>query len=68
MQSMVAIKGSALRAFQIKWPPRRALGRAFRDAYGVQVELLSSDDPFVGDVLGDEPSDARAVLPIKSGL
>jgi hypothetical protein len=26
-------------------------GRAFRDAYGVDVELLSSDDPFVADVI-----------------
>jgi hypothetical protein len=26
-------------------------GRAFRDACGVNVELLSSDDPFVGNML-----------------
>jgi hypothetical protein len=48
---MVAIQGSALRAFQIKWSPRRVSGRAFRDAYGVDVGLLSSDDPFVGNGL-----------------
>jgi hypothetical protein len=46
------MRGSALRALQIKWSPRRVSGRAFRDAYGVDVELLSSYDPFVSDVLG----------------
>jgi hypothetical protein len=46
------MRGNTLRAFQLKWSPRRVSGRAFRDAYGVDAELLSSDDPFVGDVLG----------------
>ena len=49
---LVVKQGSALRAFQIKWSSRRVSGRAFRDAYGVDVELLSSDDPFVADALG----------------
>jgi hypothetical protein len=48
---LVVKQGSALRAFQIKWSPRRVSGRAFRDAYGVDVGLLSSDDPFVGNGL-----------------
>jgi hypothetical protein len=46
------MRGRTLRAFQIKWSPRRVSGRAFRDAYGVDVELLSSDDPFVADIIG----------------
>jgi predicted AAA+ superfamily ATPase len=49
---LVVKQGGALRAFQVKWSPRRVSARAFRDAYGVDVELLSSDDPFVADMLG----------------
>ena len=48
---LVVKQGGALRAFQIKWSPRRVSGRVFRDAYGVDVELLSSDDPFVADIV-----------------
>ena len=49
---LVVKLGSALRAFQIKWSPRRVSGRAFHDAYGVDVELISSDDPFAVNMLG----------------
>ncbi len=48
---LVVKRESTLRAFQIKWSPRRVSGRAFRDAYGVDMERLSSDDPFVGNML-----------------
>jgi hypothetical protein len=47
---LVVKQGSALRAFQIKWSPRRASGRAFRDAYGIEVEPIRSDDPLAVDI------------------
>lgn len=37
---------SGLRAFEIKWSPRRTSGRAFRDAYDVEVESSGPDNPF----------------------
>ncbi|MCB1919927.1 MAG: ATP-binding protein [Candidatus Competibacteraceae bacterium] len=40
-----------LRAFEIKWKPRRAGSAAFRSAYGVDVESIGSDNPFVADLL-----------------
>jgi len=42
---------SGLRAFEIKWNPRRAGSAAFRSAYGVNVEPIGSDTPFVADLL-----------------
>ena len=49
---LVVKKGRGLRAFEIKWSaPRRVAGRAFRDAYGVDVEQIHADDPFVADIL-----------------
>jgi hypothetical protein len=42
---------SRLRAFEIKWTPRRVAGRAFHEAYGVEVQLISPDDPFVADLI-----------------
>ena len=47
----LVVDGKRPPAFRIKWSPRRVSGRAFRDAYRVNVELLSSDDPFVGNML-----------------
>ncbi|MEI8078781.1 MAG: DUF4143 domain-containing protein, partial [bacterium] len=43
---LVVKQGTSLRAFEIKWSPRRVAGRAFRDAYGVAVETIYSDNPF----------------------
>jgi hypothetical protein len=43
-------QGTSLRAFEIKWSPRRVSGRAFRDAYGVEVEPVHSDNPFAVDI------------------
>jgi hypothetical protein len=48
---LVVKQGEQLRAFEIKWSGRRAAGRAFRDAYGVAVESVGPEDPFVADVL-----------------
>jgi hypothetical protein len=48
---LVVKKGDRLLAFEIKWSGRRATGRAFRDAYGVAVEPLGPDDPFLADRL-----------------
>lgn len=45
--------GDRLRAFDIKWKGRRTVGRAFRAMYGVDVERLDAENPFVADsVLG----------------
>ena len=47
---LVVKQGSALRAFEARWSARRVSGRAFRDAYGVEVESIRSEDPFAADV------------------
>ncbi len=43
---LVVKQGNGLQAFEIKWSPRRVSGRAFRDAYGVEVQPIRSDNPF----------------------
>jgi hypothetical protein len=48
---LVVKQGEQLRAFEIKWSGRRAAGRAFRDGYGVEVESVGPEDPFVADLL-----------------
>jgi hypothetical protein len=45
---LVIKTGDRLRAFEIKWQSRRPTGRAFAAQYGVEVELLTADNPFVG--------------------
>ncbi len=47
---LVVKQASGLRAFEIKWSPRRVSGRAFREAYGVQVESIGPGNPFVADI------------------
>jgi len=48
---LVVRQGSKLRAFEIKWSTgRRLSGRAFRDAYGVEVESIRPDNPFATDI------------------
>ena len=44
---LVIKQGSGLRAFEMKWSPRRVSGRAFHDAYGVDVERIGPDNPFL---------------------
>lgn len=34
-----------LQAFEIKWSPRRTSGRAFRDAYGLEVTPVGPENP-----------------------
>ena len=46
---LVVKQGNRLRAFEIKWSQRSISARAFRDAYGVEVETLRPDNPFVGE-------------------
>lgn len=43
---LVVKQGTVLRALEMKWSPRRASGRAFRDAYGVEVESIHAENPF----------------------
>jgi predicted AAA+ superfamily ATPase len=48
----LVVKAEAgLRAFEIKWNPRRAGSIAFRSAYGVNVESIGPANPFVADFL-----------------
>lgn len=49
---LVVKQGDSLRAFEVKWSPRRTSGRAFRDAYGVEVETISPDNPLAAEVAG----------------
>nr|WP_295578265.1 DUF4143 domain-containing protein [uncultured Lamprocystis sp.] len=48
---LVVKQSSCLRAFEVKWSPRRVAGRAFREAYGVLVEPIRPDNPFVVDII-----------------
>ena len=52
---LVVKQGSGLRAFEIKWSPRRVSSRAFREAYGVEVEPIRSDNPFAVDIFKTVP-------------
>jgi predicted AAA+ superfamily ATPase len=47
---LVVKQANGLQAFEIKWSPRRISGRAFRNAYGVEVEPIRSDNPFAVDI------------------
>ena len=48
---LVVKSESGLRAYEVKWNPRGARNTAFRDAYGVRVEPLGPDNPFVAELL-----------------
>ncbi len=48
---LVVKQASRLRAFEIKWSSRRSPGRAFREAYGVEVEPIRADNPFAVNLL-----------------
>lgn len=47
---LVVKQDTGLRAFEIKWSPRRVSSRAFREAYGVEVESIYPDNPFATDI------------------
>ena len=47
---LVVKQGNDLQAFEIKWSARRVSGRAFRDAYGVEVKPIRPDNPFAVDL------------------
>jgi len=49
---LVVKQGDCLRAFEVKWSPRRISSRAFRDAYGVEVETISPDNPLAVEAAG----------------
>ena len=48
---LVIQHGTDLRAFEVKWSARRSAGRAFRDAYGIEVETIHPDNPFSAGIL-----------------
>ena len=52
---LVVKQGNGLQAFDIKWSPHRVSGQAFRDAYGVEVEPIRSDNPFAVDIFKTVP-------------
>jgi len=45
-----------LKAFEIKWTPRRIKSSAFNSAYGVEVSPISPANPFFADILGKSES------------
>ena len=47
---LVVKQGEVLQAFEIKWSGRRVSGRAFCDAYGVEVAPIRSDNDFAVDI------------------
>ena len=47
---LVVKQGDRLRAFEVKWSSGRVSGRAFRDAYGVEVEAIRPDSPLATDI------------------
>jgi len=46
---LVVKRGDELRAFEVKWSARRGSSRAFRDAYGIEVQAIRPDNPFATD-------------------
>lgn len=44
---LVIKEGEVLRALECKWSERKAVGRAFNEHYGVQVEVVTSARPLV---------------------
>jgi predicted AAA+ superfamily ATPase len=52
---LVVKEGASLRAFEIKWTSGRVAGRAFREAYGTDVETISPTNPF-GTILATASS------------
>jgi predicted AAA+ superfamily ATPase len=47
---LVVKEGSNLRAFEVKWTRGRVAGRAFREAYGTEVETIHPENPFETDI------------------
>jgi hypothetical protein len=45
---LVIKTGDRLRAFEVKWQRRSRVSRAFSARYGVAVQLIAADNPFVG--------------------
>jgi len=53
--SLVVKQGDEPSGFEIKWSPRPVSGRAFRDAYDVEVEFIHSNNPFAVDIFKTSP-------------
>lgn len=49
---LIVKTGERLRAFEIKWTGGRTAARAFKDKYGVEVELIDAGNPFIGTATG----------------
>ena len=48
---LVIKTGDRIRAFEVKWQRRSPVSRAFSARYGVAVQLVAADSPFVGSLL-----------------
>jgi predicted AAA+ superfamily ATPase len=48
---LVVKTGDRLSAFEVKWRSRRPAGRAFQAQYGVAVQSVNSENPFIGGQL-----------------
>ncbi len=46
---LVIKTGEVLRAYEVKWRPVRPNSRAFRARYGVEVQPISAENPFIGE-------------------
>jgi predicted AAA+ superfamily ATPase len=52
---LVVKESNRLRAFEIKWSRTRVTGRAFREAYGSEVETIYPENPFLTAIFHKEP-------------
>ena len=52
---LVVKEGTNLRAFEVKWTRGRVAGRAFREAYRIEVETIQPENPF-GTILATASS------------
>ncbi len=50
---LVVKQAGSMRAFEVKWSPRRRPGRAFREAYGIEVEPMHPDRPLAAGTAVD---------------
>jgi len=56
---LVIKTGDRIRAFEVKWQRRSPVSRAFSARYGVAVQLVAADNPFVGSLLQERRSPGR---------
>ncbi|HBC89184.1 MAG TPA: ATPase [Lentisphaeria bacterium] len=48
---LIIRRNGKMRAFEIKWGTGKVRGHAFKDAYGIEPEILNPGNPFIGKII-----------------